>query len=61
VQCVDARPRVVAATPAQGFRVDDPGEDPDEVTFESASTDVDARLTCRDGVPVVDVRVDPDD
>lgn len=61
VRCVDGRAQVVAATPAQGFRVDDPGEKPDEVTFESETLDVEVRLGCVDGAPVAQVREDRED
>ncbi|MGE0298597.1 hypothetical protein [Pseudonocardia sp.] len=60
-RCVDGRPQVVAATPGQGFRVDDPGERRDEVTFESEALDVEVRLACRDGAPVAQVREDRED
>lgn len=60
-RCVDGRPQVVAATPGQGFRVDDPGEKPDEVTFESEALDVEVRLGCRDGLPVAQVTEDRED
>ncbi|MGE3285235.1 MAG: hypothetical protein AB7J32_03905 [Pseudonocardia sp.] len=60
-RCADGRPQVVAATPGQGFRVDDPGEENDEVTFESEALDVVVRLSCRDGAPVAQVVEDRED
>ena len=61
VRCVDGAARIVSVSPGQGFRVDDHGEHPDRVQFESERVDVQVRLSCRDGVPVADVQEDVED
>ncbi|WP_103382607.1 hypothetical protein [Pseudonocardia dioxanivorans] len=61
-RCDATTPRVVSASPAQGFEVDDAGDDsgdhPGRVRFESDDTRVEVRLSCVDGAPAGEVRVE---
>lgn len=58
-RCTGGAVEVVSASPAQGFRVHDEGaEDAGRVRFESEDTEVEMRLSCLDGQPVSDTRVD---
>lgn len=58
-RCADGVVEVVSASPAQGFRVhDEGGGDAGRVRFEAEETEVEMRLSCVDGEPVSDTRVD---
>jgi hypothetical protein len=56
-RCIGDVVEIVSASPAQGFGLDDEPEHA-RVRFEAEETDVEIRLSCRDGRPVGDVRVD---
>jgi hypothetical protein len=64
-RCDATTPRVVSASPAQGFDVEDSGhddghhgDDAGRVRFESDDVRVEVRLSCVEGTPVGDVRVE---
>lgn len=63
VRCEGSTPRIVSASPAQGFELKDSGSDDGRprVRFEGDDIEVDVRLTCTNGTPVGDVRVEHDD
>ena len=58
-RCTAGRADVVAATPAQGFRVQTENEDGGpRVRFRAGGTRVEVRLTCANGHPVAAVAAD---
>jgi hypothetical protein len=58
-RCVEGRPEVVSATPAQGFRVQTEDDDGGpRVRFRDGGSRVEIRLSCADGRPVADIRAD---
>jgi hypothetical protein len=58
-RCTGGRADVVAATPAQGFRVQTENEDGGpRVRFRAGGTRVEVRLTCANGHPVAAVAAD---
>jgi hypothetical protein len=61
VRCEGATPRIVSASPAQGFELKDSDGGADRVRFDGDDIEVDVRLSCSNGVPVGDVRVEYDD
>jgi hypothetical protein len=57
-RCTAGAVTVVSATPAQGYQLhNQSGEDPGRVRFESDRGRVEIRLSCRDGSPVGDVKI----
>ncbi len=61
-RCDAGVPVVVSTAPAQGFRVkDEGGEDGGRVRFEADESEVEVRLSCRDGRPVAEIRADGED
>ncbi|NMH98060.1 hypothetical protein [Pseudonocardia acidicola] len=59
-RCVNGVAQVITATPAQGYGVHGEQESGDRprVRFESDGTRVEVRLSCQDGRPVGQLRVD---
>lgn len=56
-RCTGGVVEIVSASPAQGYGLDDEPEHA-RVRFESDETEVEVRLSCQDGRPVGEVRVD---
>lgn len=58
-RCAGGVVEAVSTSPAQGFRGhDEGGEVAGRVRFEAEDTEVEMRLSCVDGRPVSDTRVD---
>ncbi|GAA0925644.1 hypothetical protein [Pseudonocardia zijingensis] len=56
-RCTGDVVEIVSASPAQGYGLDDEPEHA-RVRFEAEETEVEIRLSCRDGRPVGEVRID---
>ncbi|ODU00574.1 MAG: hypothetical protein ABS81_23245 [Pseudonocardia sp. SCN 72-86] len=61
VRCEGTTPRIVSASPAQGFELKDSDGDGTRVRFDGDDIEVDVRLSCVNGTPVGDVCVEHDD